>query len=75
MFCIFIFNNYKCKGIQTSACRNKLPFLFLIGIATRYLVESQIKITAYSFPCSDFGSGPIVSVESYLWPLSYSQWK
>jgi len=35
--------------------------LFDIGIATRYLVKSQMSVTAYSFPLLDFGSGPIVS--------------
>jgi len=34
--------------------------LFCIGIATRYLVKSQMSVTAYSIPLLDFGSGPIV---------------
>jgi len=38
-----------------------LEFLFGIGIAARYLVKSQINVTAYSLPFSDLGSGPIVS--------------
>jgi len=33
-------------------------------MATKYLVKSHIRVTAYSLPFSDFGSGPIVSTIS-----------
>jgi len=36
-------------------------FLFGTGMATKFLVRSHFRVTAYSLPVSDFGSGPIVS--------------
>jgi len=38
-----------------------LATVFGTGVATKYLVRSHIRVTAYSLPFSDFGSAPIVS--------------
>ena len=48
--------NYSSIAFATVAA-----LLFAKGIATKYLVRSYIRGTAYSLPFSDFGSGPILS--------------
>jgi len=57
---VFIGPYFRIKS-SNIAFATVFALLFWIGIATRYLVKSQIRVTAYSFPYSDLGRGPIVS--------------
>lgn len=51
----------KCSII---ALATTFALLFGTGMATKYLVRSQIIVTAYSLPLFDLGNGPIVSTRT-----------
>jgi len=57
---VFIGPYFRIKS-SNIAFATVFALLLGIGIGTRYLVKSQMSVTAYSFPLLDFGSGPIVS--------------
>jgi len=49
---VFIGSYFRTKS-SNIALAIVFALLFSIGIATRYLVKSQIRVPAYSFPGSD----------------------
>jgi len=57
---VFIGSYFRIK-FSNIALATVFALLSGIGIVARHFVKSQINVTAYSFPVSDLGSGPIVS--------------
>jgi len=58
---VFIGQYFRTKDSKI-ALATVFAFLIGTGMTTKYLVKSHIRVTAYSLPFSDFGSGPKVSL-------------